>query len=511
MHYGRRPKVEMLWRLKVPGPWDRWPQSAGRWEQPTWKISRDGYIPVDGVPSISWVARLFSGAAKLEKKGAVALRGVMRSKGVELLLVKKEEEVMRQVNDFQPKNRLLYLKEDVLEKERETWRAGSNKELNGLIDELMKCADNALTLKPFSVTHKNKLPPSGNKHDYYTVAPYYWPNPNTTDGLPYYKEDCKRVPGTILYDEQSNNYDRTRLASFHANTTCLSLAWYFTEDMKYAEKAATFLDTWFLKNETKMTPHVKYSQIRWKKKNNSGSSSGLIEMKDFYYVLDAIKLVEKSGAMSPEQMEGLREWFTDYAKFLQTSKQGLKEYSSKNNHGTYYDLQMASIAAFVDDIPLFLNHTARAQTRLQGQFLKSGELPHEMVRPKQLHYIMFTLQGWFTLNRLMEGSGVTLHKHTPRTFTYTNNEHPAYPALYQGAQFNIPYVNETWSSHQEKEEDMERMLPLYYMAVEAYPEIEMLKGTPRYPVKGLYGTKGIFNAHDGIAPFWNLGLTKKYL
>ena len=30
------------------------------------------------------------------------------------------------------------------------------------------------------------LPPSGDRHDYMSVAPYFWPNPNTSSELPVY-------------------------------------------------------------------------------------------------------------------------------------------------------------------------------------------------------------------------------------------------------------------------------------------------------------------------------------
>ena len=67
-----------------------------------------------------------------------------------------------------------------------------------------RCADYALTQGPYSVVHKTELPPSKNVHDYYTPKPYFWPNPYTKSGVPYIRMDGQRVPGTILYDEQSH-------------------------------------------------------------------------------------------------------------------------------------------------------------------------------------------------------------------------------------------------------------------------------------------------------------------
>ena len=50
---------------------------------------------------------------------------------------------------------------------------------------IRKDADRALREGPWSVMDKEHLPPSGDKHDYYSVGPYWWPDPSKADGLPY--------------------------------------------------------------------------------------------------------------------------------------------------------------------------------------------------------------------------------------------------------------------------------------------------------------------------------------
>ena len=62
MRYGRLPKIEMLWRLGVPGIWDQWKAKSYPWEQ------EDFYavIPDSRFEFLSWVARLSSGMHKQE-------------------------------------------------------------------------------------------------------------------------------------------------------------------------------------------------------------------------------------------------------------------------------------------------------------------------------------------------------------------------------------------------------------------------------------------------------------
>src|SRR5262245_49107616 len=46
---------------------------------------------------------------------------------------------------------------------------------------LIKDATKALELGPVSVMEKTNVPPSGNKHDYVSLAPYFWPDPSKAD------------------------------------------------------------------------------------------------------------------------------------------------------------------------------------------------------------------------------------------------------------------------------------------------------------------------------------------
>jgi hypothetical protein len=59
---------------------------------------------------------------------------------------------------------------------------------------LLKAAEKLLQHEPGSVMQKTAVPPSGDKHDYMSLAPYWWPNPATTHGLPYIRKDGETNP-----------------------------------------------------------------------------------------------------------------------------------------------------------------------------------------------------------------------------------------------------------------------------------------------------------------------------
>ncbi len=62
-------------------------------------------------------------------------------------------------------------------------------------DRLIQEAARALRHAPVSVTEKTAIPPSGDRHDYMSLAPYWWPNPATPTGLPYVVRDVEINPG----------------------------------------------------------------------------------------------------------------------------------------------------------------------------------------------------------------------------------------------------------------------------------------------------------------------------
>ena len=60
--------------------------------------------------------------------------------------------------------------------------------------KLQRDAQKALGEGPFSIVNKTVTPPSGDKHDYMTQAPYFWPDPKSPNGLPYIRRDGERNP-----------------------------------------------------------------------------------------------------------------------------------------------------------------------------------------------------------------------------------------------------------------------------------------------------------------------------
>ena len=247
---------------------------------------------------------------------------------------------------------------------------------------------------------KTTLPPSGCLQDYWHPAPYWWPNPDTPDGLPYVRRDGERIPGTGLFEPESDKYDRSRLQRVFDDSFALSLAWQLTGNQDFADHAAKIFRRFFIAEDTRMNPHLLYSQVRAGHNGNLGYRTGIIEMKDLYFYLDAIRLLDRAGSISRREVEAFSLWLDTYLSWLSNSKQGRKERAAPNNHGTCYDLQVAAIASFLGRKETLYETLARAQSRIASQFAADGSQPHELQRKTTQHYCCFNLQSWMNLSEL---------------------------------------------------------------------------------------------------------------
>ena len=88
--------------------------------------------------------------------------------------------------------------------------------------QLVADADNLLTKGPYTVMSKKQVPPSGDKHDYVSRGPYWWPDPSKPDGLPYIRKDGLTNP------EYYDFPDHTELHRMTGAVYKLGLAYYYT-------------------------------------------------------------------------------------------------------------------------------------------------------------------------------------------------------------------------------------------------------------------------------------------
>jgi hypothetical protein len=269
------------------------------------------------------------------------------------------------------------------------------------LNSLRAEADDLLKLEPLSVMQKPQTPPSGTKHDYMSLAPYWWPDPAKPNGLPYIRRDGETNP------ESGKVPDHKNFSKVMSATHTLALAYYLFGNGAYAEKCTQLLRVWFLDPATRMNPSLTFAQAIMGV--NEGRGIGLIETRDISRIVDAVGLLAGSKSWTTADQQGMLDWCSKFLIWMLESSNGKDESASKNNHGTYYDVQIVSLALFVGkkDVADRILREAPAK-RIEVQVEPDGRQPLELARTKSAGYSLMNLSGLFELARLGDTTGADL-------------------------------------------------------------------------------------------------------
>ncbi|MBI5691120.1 MAG: alginate lyase family protein [Verrucomicrobia bacterium] len=260
---------------------------------------------------------------------------------------------------------------------------------------LVREADLALDVGPYSVVLKGPVPPSGNKHDYHSLSPYHWPDPEQPGGRPYKNRDGFTNP------EWWQDYDRVPLERLVQATETLALAYTFTGREPYATRAAHLVRIWFLDPATAMTPDLVYAQAI------PGTRPGHTQVIDTRFLprlIDAVGLIGASPAWTPQDQAALIAWFREFlANVRRRADEGYR--NSAHNIASFYHAQMAAMALFVGDEAQAREMIERTKPRLDKAVGPDGFFTVERRRTRSLSYSCFHLYALFnlaTMGRLLE-------------------------------------------------------------------------------------------------------------
>lgn len=313
-------------------------------------------------------------------------------------------------------------------------------------------ADKYLDMQPVSVMDKGMVASSGDKHDYISQGPYWWPDPEKSDGLPYIRRDGEKNPEVEKFTDKSN------LQQLISAVDALGMAYYLSKDEKYAQKASQLIHTWFLDPATRMNPNLNFGQAI--PGRTEGRGIGIIETRKFGYLLDGVTLIKTSEAWTEDMQHGFAAWVSDYLDWLVNSQHGKDEAVHGNNHSSWYFVQTMAMALFCgnEDLAGKLQQQG-LKILLDEQIEADGRQPRELARTRSWDYSTMNLQALYYYALLSEKTGEPLWDYRDQM-------------LRRALNFLLPYMHDSnpWPHQQIREMERDRLLPVLRIAATRYTD-----------------------------------------
>ncbi len=333
----------------------------------------------------------------------------------------------------------------------------NNDAIQPYLTELREFADHYLNKGPWSITFQPGMAISGDPHDYYSEAPYWWPDPGNP-GAPYIRRDGLRNPDRFLAHKES-------LVEMTAAVSVLSMAGYFLHNPSYSERATELLRIWFLDKPTRMNPNLDYAQAI--PNRSPGRCFGIIDTHNWSKWFAALDLLEKSGVWQMDERKRLLQWFADYLDWLLTSENGQQEKKTLNNHATWWTAQVAALAVYTgrtDILPILENHTKNILIR--NQIEGNGCFPEEEKRTRSFDYTLFNLEAFGLICRIFERQGVDL-------WEWTNDKGGS---VKKALDYMVPYLEDPdkWTAQQITEKNNAELSSLAFAGMR-YPDAGYLQ------------------------------------
>ncbi|MFD0941540.1 alginate lyase family protein [Pedobacter boryungensis] len=270
-----------------------------------------------------------------------------------------------------------------------------------LKQQVLAEADWTMKQSPITITAESSPRSAGGKHDFFSEADYFWPNPANPDG-PYINRDGETNP---------NNFVAHRKAMIRFSTIigALASAYQLTHDEKYVKQALIHLKAWFVNPETLMNPNLSFAQAV--KGSSTGRSWGIIDTIHFMEVAQGVLVMEKAKSFDKQSLTTIKKWFANYILWLNTSKNGVAEKTSKNNHSACWVMQVASFAKLCNDQSMLDSLRERYKTvLLPNQMATNGSFPLELARTKAYGYSIFNLDAFTMICQILSTSKDNLWK-----------------------------------------------------------------------------------------------------
>jgi hypothetical protein len=289
--------------------------------------------------------------------------------------------------------------------------------------EILARAVWAMQQTPLTVTAYSCARSAGGRHDFYSEADYWWPNPVHADS-PYIQRDGQTNPDNFLEH-------RRAMVRFSRVMGALAAAYVVSKDKTYLNKALAHAHAWFVDTTTMMNPNLQYAQAI--KGRATGRGIGIIDTIHFLEVVQALRIMEKAGALPPGDLKAIKGWFSTYLHWMTTHPYGQDEMKAANNHGTCWVMQVAEFSKWVND-QHWMDFCAQRyrEVLLPNQMAADGSFPQELRRTKPYGYSLFNLDAMTMVCQVLSNANNNLWAYAA----------PGGRTIGKGMAYMFPYVKD---------------------------------------------------------------------
>ena len=225
-------------------------------------------------------------------------------------------------------------------------------------------------------------------------------------GSPFFRQDGAYVKGQDGVRDTAANHRSSHLAG-KVSHACLdlALAYRFTGEAKYADKALLLVHTWCINQNTRMFP-TGFVVDAWTPGGQYGGDIVLFgSINDLF--LAGYLLGDYPGWNLPPRA-AVKRW----TRAMVDAQREVMFYEGREMYNNWEDarlLYLAKGALLLDDCDLLLAVFDRWRRILPMKMTDEGELPRETMRTRSMHYTLFALNSTVQLAEIARQHGVDLY------------------------------------------------------------------------------------------------------
>ncbi|KAI9027215.1 hypothetical protein CLU79DRAFT_697848 [Phycomyces nitens] len=415
MRYGRRSKLELLWRLGA--------LENRRLNRPTvpWESSERPYSKDKGnFRTIGWVFRLFSGNPQQEenKKEASSIRGFNRLLAIQSSLDSLDESIARRT--FRQDKLFVFDEKDMAKVRYHYW--ANEPDVVAVVDRLQ---EQATTMLHFTQQQLEPMADTMQRTDPQTDDEYLGPLTHNVTVL--------TLASYFLGDDQYGRWAANLIRVHFLNE-------YAVEDEDAYNGAREEPDTShlldFLSDQGYSFPSLnRIPQIIRKHNSNRIFKTSDLTKTDVSSLLDSMRILRRMQLLTHKEYINLQAITAEFLEYHITSPTGIHLAQMADHRGVFYDLQVTALSAFANDVRLFLRVANRCRMRIGKQFTPDGHQPFQKSTAQShlqqqltsgsfdiedkdpsvasalswrvsLHYETLNLQYWTVLAKGIQNAGV---------------------------------------------------------------------------------------------------------